>query len=519
MKKKLTLSSVLVIVVALLLNACGENTPTPANTTAAATALPPTAAPATTAPTTTAPAAKLAATTAPATVATTTIPATSAVQSGGGIELEVNGTKVMLKAGGNQKFQPKTPVTIRFWHSQSRDNAKALKALVDQFMVENPNIKVEVDNGNDSYGYDTINEKVLQGAALGKIPNVVTGYENHVPNYVDAKIALPLSQFISGPYGLTQAQLEDFYPNFLARGIFTQYNNEVYSWPFANSAPVMYYNKDLLDKYGQKIPETWDEFVTVSKAVYDKSNREVAGFVFKTVNPASEFVAPIFARGGQVYDYATKKFNFSDKATIDQLSMMYEGVKNGYFITSDPGVNNQDQMLFEQQKAVFYISSTSSRSYVAADLAKGTNGVTKFNFNAAVIPHAAGVKPVTTLYGGLVLGFKGKSQDEDLATWEFMKYLSSAEFQSKWATFSGYVPATKSAAETPEYKAFLEKAPENKIPLVVFQYANAYEPKIGQWQSARNIINDQFLALFQNPNGDPAATARKMEEETNKLTK
>jgi ABC-type glycerol-3-phosphate transport system substrate-binding protein len=127
------------------------------------------------------------------------------------------------------------------------------------------------------------------------------------------------------------------------------------------------------------------------------------------------------------------------------------------------------------------------------------------------------VKPVTTLYGGAVLGFKGKSQDEDLATWEFMKYLGSADFQAKWATVSGYVPATKSTLDNPDYKAFLEKAPENKSPLVVLQYATAAEPKLGQWEGARKLFDDNFFALFQNPSGDPAATLKKIEDESNKL--
>lgn len=530
MTKKLTpnktgIAIALSLFLSLLLAACGAtNTSVPAATTAAAAATTAAAKPTTAAAVaTTAPAATTAAsvaTTAPvattaASVATTAPAATTAATTGTGVTLDVSGTKVTIKPGGGKTFQPKAPVTVTIWSSQTKGNGEAFAALMKEFEAKNPNIKVVVDNFNDTATYDAINQKLAQAATAGGMPNIATGYENWVPAFVDAKVALGLNQFISGENGLSQKDLEDYYPSMLSRGIFPQYGNETYTWIFSNSAPVMYYNKTLLDQAGvAKIPETWDEVVAASKAVTEKSGGKAFGMVFNPKS-VSELVAGIFSRGGTVYDYAKKTFVYNDKPAVEHLSMYYNAVKDGYFATADPNVSRDDQGKFIAGNSAFYISSTSSRSFLAAELAK-LDKAKQFDWNAVIIPHGNGVKSVTTLYGGAAVGFKGKSADEDAATWEVMKYMGSAAFQAKWASNTGYVPATKSTLDAAEYKAFVEKAPQNKIPQLVLAYANATEPKLGQWQNGRSIFDDNVFNLF-NGQGTVESTLKKIEDESNKL--
>jgi ABC-type glycerol-3-phosphate transport system substrate-binding protein len=431
----------------------------------------------------------------------------------------VSGSQVTIKAGGGQTFNPPSPVTVTIWSSQTKQNGVALRGLLDEFQKSHPNITVKIDNFNDTATYNDINTKLKQAAQAGGMPNIATGYQNWVPSFVDAKVALPLTQFISGPYGLSAADLADYRPQMMARNVFPQYKNEIYTWVFSNSGPVLYYNEDLLKASGAKVPDptwTWDDFIAASKLVAEKSGGASVGWLFNPKS-VSEIVAAIFSRGGKVYDYASNKMVLTDKAAVDELTMLYSGVKDGYFATADPNVQFDDQGSFEKGKSAFYISSTSSRSFLAADLAK--DGAKKFSWNATVIPHGAGLQPLTTLYGGSTLAFKGKSADEDNATWEVLKYMGSAAFQAKWASSSGYVPATKSTVDDPTYKAFLDKAPQNKIPLVVYDYANAAEPSIGQWDPIRTLFDNNVFALFQNASGDPSATLKKIEDDANALLK
>lgn len=540
--KRLSVLLMLIVALSVLLGACGD-TATSASTTSAATttaaATTNAAATTTTAATTTATTTTAATTAATTTVATTeassatttaattgsatttTAGSATAGTSGSGVSVvSVAGTNVNIGAGGGQTFAPKSPVTVTIWDSQRGANQTALVKLADAFHQTHPNITIKWDNNNGNYNYGSILKALQAAATAGGLPNMATGYENWVPGFVDSKTILNFGDFISGQYGLTQAQLSDIQAPFLARGIFPQYNNAIYLFPFGNSSPALYYNEDVLKKYNIPVPQTWDDLVNASKTITQQSGGAVQGLTFnpKTV---SEMVAGMYSNGCKVYDYTSKTWFFTDPTCVSHLQLYYDGVKNGYFMIVDPTKSNADEYAFEQGKAAFYISSTSSRSYIDDDQAKGANGATKFNWNAVVIPHAANVQPVTTLYGGGVLAFKGKSQDEDLATWEVAKYLASTQFTAQWATQSGYAPVTKSALQDPAYQAFVAKNPHNNIPVEITKYATLSEPKLGYWQNIRDEFDNDVFALFQDSSGTATAqsTMQKIQDKATSLAK
>ena len=55
--------------------------------------------------------------------------------------------------------------------------------------------------------------------------------------------------------------------------------------PIFTDAPALYYRKDLLDKYGAKVPTTWEGLAETAKLVQDKEreagNKDMWGFVFQ----------------------------------------------------------------------------------------------------------------------------------------------------------------------------------------------------------------------------------------------
>jgi trehalose/maltose transport system substrate-binding protein len=62
-------------------------------------------------------------------------------------------------------------------------------------------------------------------------------------------------------------------------------NGKLVAIPAFTDAPALYYRKDLLDKYKQAVPKTWDEMAAVAKVVQDgertAGNADMQGFVFQ----------------------------------------------------------------------------------------------------------------------------------------------------------------------------------------------------------------------------------------------
>ena len=61
-------------------------------------------------------------------------------------------------------------------------------------------------------------------------------------------------------------------------------NGVQYGIPFNKSTEVLFYNADLLKEYGVKVPTTLDELKEAAKAIYEKSNHEVVGAGFDSLN-------------------------------------------------------------------------------------------------------------------------------------------------------------------------------------------------------------------------------------------
>ena len=62
-------------------------------------------------------------------------------------------------------------------------------------------------------------------------------------------------------------------------------NGKLVALPMFTDAPALYYRKDLLDKYGAKVPTTWKEMADTAKMIMDKEraagNKDMWGFVFQ----------------------------------------------------------------------------------------------------------------------------------------------------------------------------------------------------------------------------------------------
>ena len=62
-------------------------------------------------------------------------------------------------------------------------------------------------------------------------------------------------------------------------------NGKLVALPMFTDAPALYYRKDLLDKYGAKVPTSWKEMADTAKMIMDKEraagNKDIWGFVFQ----------------------------------------------------------------------------------------------------------------------------------------------------------------------------------------------------------------------------------------------
>ena len=153
----------------------------------------------------------------------------------------------------------KEKVTIELWHAMRGEKKEVVDKLTANFMKENPDIIVNTKAISTPdlrlYGnnYSCLYRQLIQGLAEGKQPDISQVYENWTTQFVEINAITPFSHFDNTPYAMTEADKKDFIPLFKNA---CSYNGVMWTIPFNKSVFVLYYNKDILDKYGVKVPKT-----------------------------------------------------------------------------------------------------------------------------------------------------------------------------------------------------------------------------------------------------------------------
>jgi multiple sugar transport system substrate-binding protein len=144
------------------------------------------------------------------------------------------------------------PVEITFW-SWVPD----LQTQVNEWNQSHPNIKVNYQNAGAGNAEYTKLNTALQ--ANSDIPDVVQIEYQHLPNYIAQGVLLNLAD-----YGANDAKSQ-FVPWTWSQ---VSQGNGVFAYPQDAGPMVMFCNNAVLDKYGIKVPTTWDEFATAAAALH-----------------------------------------------------------------------------------------------------------------------------------------------------------------------------------------------------------------------------------------------------------
>jgi multiple sugar transport system substrate-binding protein len=213
-----------------------------------------------------------------------------------------------------------------------------------------------------------------------------------------------------------------------------QLNDHQWGVPADSNAMMTYYRADVLDKYGIKPPETWDECLEIAREFHTKTPGQYGyvGALGRGLFAYLGLLPVIWSYGGELWDEKTFeiKIDKSD-AGVKALTVLKELIKYG-----DPvSVNASDD---EQN------NSMASGTSVVAPSAWGNTVMTNKKFSkywdvikTTIVPAGKpGLK--TPAMGGLGHMVVAKSQHKE-AAWEYVKLVTSDDKSvgKAWVDASG----------------------------------------------------------------------------------
>ncbi|MFP6596337.1 MAG: ABC transporter substrate-binding protein [Candidatus Hydrogenedentota bacterium] len=379
-----------------------------------------------------------------------------------------------------KSFDPITADAAELWDRQTTVTADLLTELAEDFNGTHTGLPVKpVSSG----GYGDIYKKVIASIRAGVLPAMAVAYENMTAEYMKAGAITPLDSFIGDPEtGLSQVELDDYFPAMLATNTFAQFDNQMLSFPYTKSVLVLYHNNRVMREAGLDTPPgTWDEFIAQCRTIKSKTGK----YAIAIDIDCSTMSGIIFSMGGEILDGDRTLYDSAASIRAFELIEMLVTEELAYQI---PRRTFSDENALGNDEIAFILRTSAQRPYLV-DLFEDDSA-----WGIAPIPQADPDSPHTALYGGN-LNIFNTNPELSASAWAFIKYMTSPEISVRWSLETGYLPVRRSAANHPDLKVFWSEWPSNRTAFDCLEFAKP-EPNVLGWQEIRGMVEKAETAVI-----------------------
>lgn len=404
-------------------------------------------------------------------------------------EEKTNGSK-----NGNSKNEP-VELTFMMWGNEAHQ--EVYNGLIKKFNETHPNIKVKME----SVPFPDYQQKITVLAAGRELPDVGWVAERMVPQFMENDLLEDVTSFKKD----SEYEIEDFFPSTLE---LFQKKDKLYGIPFSTPPMVLFYNKDLFVKAGEKTPMehvdegtwTWNQFENSAKAI--SSDGVYGANMFRDWNTWIALLSHTWSHGGDLFNEDQTEFVWNSPEGTESLKMLDRMMFND---KSHPKAG--EQVSFESGKIGMFFDVY---SYVSK-----AREVKDFGFDIAPLPEGPeGRYPMLGQAGYSI--FKGSKHPEEAK--ELLKFFTSEEGIKATSTY--FVPPRESVLASDEFINQPNNPPKESIQKAVLDEMDNARLQAGHtnWQQIDNAIQFGFDELFGELK-EPEEILKDMEDKIKPLMK
>lgn len=326
-------------------------------------------------------------------------------------------------------------VTLNFYHTQ----LPFMQSILEAFKKAHPDIII--NDQAPAATYSAGDQTVIRGMMTGSAPDVYLASYSSLPTIAgmmkDRGEAQSLDPMLAKEGKDWQAA--NYAPAILD---LAKVEGQQYAMPFTASLPLLYVNKELVEKAGGNVddfPNTWDGVIDLATRI-SKLGDGVQGIGFSVGGLSDDWYwqMMVMGAGDQMLNVKNDGIGYDDKAGLEALRITQDiAVKTGMSVYADP---KPAQQQFFAGKIGMVVESPSD--LVAYETAIGDR-FTMRTVRFPLIDAQQGGLPA----GGNALMVLAKDDAKRTAAWEFLKYMTSRDVQAEVSKASGYMPVNVQAAE------------------------------------------------------------------------
>ncbi|MCF1455108.1 ABC transporter substrate-binding protein [Agrobacterium vitis] len=351
------------------------------------------------------------------------------------------------------------PVTLTFYHTR----LAFMQPILEGFKKAHPEITINEQAPAENYSAG--DQSVIRGMMTGSTPDVYLASYSSIPTLVGVMKDRGETSSLDP---LLDKEGKDWQAANYAPAILdlAKVDSQQYAMPFTASLPLLYVNKELVEKAGGSIdqfPTTWDGVIDLAAKI-SKLGNGVSGIGFSVGGLSDDWYwqMMVMSAGDQMLDAKATGIGYDNKAGLEALRITQDlAVKTGMSVYADP--KPAQQQFFAGKIGIVVESPSDLVAYETAIGDRFTMRTVRF----PLIDAKKGGLPA----GGNALMVFSKDAAKRAAAWEFVKYMTSASVQAEVSKASGYMPVNVQAAKALE--GFYAEHPNFQT---VFKSMNAAMP-------------------------------------------
>jgi ABC-type glycerol-3-phosphate transport system substrate-binding protein len=354
--------------------------------------------------------------------------------------------------------------TLTFWNRYPELNEPFKKFIAD-FEKENKDIKVKLVN----VSVEAAPAQYQAAISDNSLPDLFTTVTS-----VSLKKLVDLDRVHELDSVLTQKVKDQFVPGSWKANA-TTLQDKTYVLPLYSpnhATYVLYYNKDVLKKYGiseSDIPKTWADMEKVGKEIYKKSDGQVHGLIaskdnWALTNIINQLATTITPDTPQDLNYKTGKPTFNSQGDVDTIQYL-KTLLDGKVLApvSLEADESNATALFAAGQAAFYMMG----NWEGANLVNANNFK---NWGVSVLPTKDG-KPFYHVSGATANGIEvSKNTKHWPEVQKFLQYAIEHVYSDVVVTPGITAPAKKGVVENtkvpfPQYTEITKLMDAGSLPV------------------------------------------------------
>jgi multiple sugar transport system substrate-binding protein len=269
-------------------------------------------------------------------------------------------------------------------------------------------------------------------------PDVFTQDIIWIAEFAEAGWALPLDSYFSAD------DTKVYFPGILQG---CKWKGALTAIPWIVDSGMLFYRKDILEKLGVGVPETWDQLVDAGTKGMGGDTR--FGFLWQGKQAevlVCDLVSFVGSNGGSILGPDGKTVMIADAEAKAAVQLMYDTINKHKITPSDVLSWDEEpsRRPFVAGQSVFLRNW--SYTWATAQDKKESKVVDKVG--VAPLPKFPGKSSAAAL-GGYQYGVNASSREKDAAI-DFLRYLSTPETQLHFAVAQGLAPTRQDVFDSPE---------------------------------------------------------------------